>query len=61
MKDLLKIRVIGIPDGNNLIVNFLGQTRYIEHFYFDRHIASVVKDGCTIKWRLINYLEDKPR
>ena len=59
LKDLLKIKVVDIPDEKNLIVDFLGKTRSIEHFFFDRHIASIVKDGCRINWRLASVLDDK--
>jgi 4'-phosphopantetheinyl transferase len=62
LKDLLKIRVIDIPDENNLTVRFSGKTRHIEHCYFNRHIASIVTDGCDIKWRILpdDDIPDKP-
>ncbi len=55
IKDLLKIRVVEIPDENNLVVRFGGKIRHVEHCYFDRHIAAVVKDGFDIQWRIETY------
>lgn len=52
IKDLLKIRVVEIPDEYNLVVRFGGKIRHVEHCYFDRHMAAIVKDGFEIRWRI---------
>jgi 4'-phosphopantetheinyl transferase len=53
LKGLSKCRVIKVIDGNNLIINCNDKQWYIENFFFEGHIASVVNDLCNIKWTLL--------
>ena len=53
LKDLSECRVIEIIDQNNLVINYRDDRWHIEHFYFNNHVASVVKDAFTIQWTLL--------
>lgn len=50
IRDLLKCRVISVVDDTNLVVYFNNKKWHIEHYYFDGHIASVVKNSQTVRW-----------
>jgi 4'-phosphopantetheinyl transferase len=50
IKDLLKCRVHEIVDDNHLRIRYDGQDWLIEHFLFDRHIASIVQNRYRIDW-----------
>jgi 4'-phosphopantetheinyl transferase len=50
IKDLLKCRVHQIVDDNHLQIKYDGQDWLIEHFLFDRHIASIVQNRYRIDW-----------
>ena len=54
LKDLLKIRIVEIPDDHHLVLRFSEKTYLIEHYYFDRHIASIVNDGCRVEWKMLS-------
>jgi len=56
-KDLLKCRIRQIVDDNNLVVDYQHKSWVIEHFFFDGHIASIVKNGSHIEWTLLNSLQ----
>ena len=60
VRDLLKCRIIQIIDDNNLVVNYQNKRWSIEHFFFDGHIASVVKNGSHIEWTILNSLPTTP-
>jgi 4'-phosphopantetheinyl transferase len=53
LKDLSKCRVIQIIDKNNLLIKYWGQQWHIEHFFFNGHVASVVKNTFNIQWTLL--------
>ena len=53
LKDLSECRVIEVIDQNNLVINYRDNRWHIEHFYFNNHVASVVKDSFTIQWTLL--------
>lgn len=53
LKDLSECRVIQIIDQNNLVIHYKDSRWYIEHYYFNDHIASVVKDSFVIQWTLL--------
>jgi 4'-phosphopantetheinyl transferase len=53
LKDLLECRVIEIIDHNNLVIHYKDNRWHIEHYYFNDHIASVVKDSFGIQWTLL--------
>jgi len=50
LRDLLKCRVKRILDETHLIIAYGGTRWYIEHFFFDGHIASVAKNNFKTKW-----------
>lgn len=52
LKGLSRCRIKRVLNDNHLIINYLDQEWAIEHIYFDRHIASVVKNMFNIKWTL---------
>jgi len=53
LKDLSECRVIEIIDQNNLVINYRNNRWHIEHFYFNNHVASVVRDSFTINWTIL--------
>ena len=55
IKDLLKCRVHEIVDDNHLRIRYERQDWLIEHFVFDRHIASIVQNRYRIDWSLLRY------
>jgi 4'-phosphopantetheinyl transferase len=52
LKDLLKCQVTRIIDDRHLKIHYSNQEWLIEHFYFDQHIASIVKNAFRIDWNL---------
>lgn len=50
IRDLLKCRVIRIIDDRHLQIRYDGQDWLIEHFFFDDHVASIVKGSFRIEW-----------
>jgi 4'-phosphopantetheinyl transferase len=53
IRDLLKCRIKQIIDDQHLIVDYKETDWLIEHFYFNGHIASVVKNDADAKWTLL--------
>ncbi|MEJ2169252.1 MAG: 4'-phosphopantetheinyl transferase superfamily protein, partial [Desulfobacterales bacterium] len=53
IKDLLKCRVHEIVDDHHLRIQYDGQDWLIEHFKFDRHIASIVQNQYRVDWSLV--------
>ena len=52
LKDLSQCSIACLIDSNNLIINYQNKKWFIEHLFFDGHIASVVKNLFNIKWML---------
>jgi 4'-phosphopantetheinyl transferase len=52
IKDLKKCRIARIIDDDNLVVQYQNKDWRIEHFFFDDHIASVVKNRCVVQWTI---------
>jgi len=50
LKDLLKCQVTRVIDDRHLEIRYSGREWLIEHFYFDRHIASCVQNSMQIEW-----------
>ena len=50
VRDLLKCRIERIIDDNHLVIYYKEQRWHIEHFYFNGHIASVVKNNADVEW-----------
>lgn len=44
--------VTAVPDDSHLRLKYEGRTYLVEHFFFDGHVASVVKDGFKVEWIL---------
>jgi 4'-phosphopantetheinyl transferase len=54
IRDLSKCRIVRIIDDYNLIIDYDDRKWLIEHFFFDKHIASVVKNDFDVEWTLLN-------
>ena len=52
IKDLLKCQVRQILDDCHLIIHYEGKDWLIEHFFYDRHIASIVQNNFHIDWAI---------
>ncbi len=52
IKDLLKCQVRQILDDCHLIIHYEGKDWLIEHFFYDRHIASIVQNSFHIDWAI---------
>ena len=50
IRDLLKCRITRIIDDRYLVVNYREYNWMVEHFFFNGHIASVVKNNVDVKW-----------
>ena len=50
IRDLSKSRIMKIIDDNHLVIDYRNQEWLIEHYYFDEHIASVVKNDFHVEW-----------
>jgi len=50
IKDLLKCQVHQILDERHLVIHYEGKDWLIEHFFLDRHIASIVQNDFQIDW-----------
>ena len=49
VRDLLRCRIEQIIDDNHLVIYYKEQRWYIEHYYFNGHIASVVKNSSDVE------------
>lgn len=52
MKDISKCRIAQILDLKHLLIDYLDKQWLVEHYYFDGHIASIVKNTFSVKWVL---------
>jgi len=52
IRDLSKCRVEKIVDDNHLIIYYRNQDWLMEHFFFNGHIASVVRNDFKVEWTL---------
>ncbi len=50
IKDLLKCQVRQILDDSHLIIHYESKDWLIEHFFYDRHIVSIVQNDFDIDW-----------
>jgi 4'-phosphopantetheinyl transferase len=53
IKDLLKCQIGQIIDDHHLKINYLDKRWYIEHYFFNDHIASIVQNDVRIVWTII--------
>ncbi len=51
-KDIPKCKVVRLPDDNSLVIEYCDTEWLLEHFFFNGHIASVVKNTFNVKWKL---------
>ena len=54
IKDLLKCRIQQIIDDHHLEMKYMKKQWYIEHLFFDDHIASIVQNNSEIQWTNLN-------
>ena len=47
---LSHINVIKVEDSENLLLKYKNIEYKVEHVFFDKHIASVVKDNYKVEW-----------
>ena len=50
---LSQCRVTDVPDDRHLRLEHEGRTYLVEHFFFDDHVASVVKNDFQLDWVLL--------
>jgi len=53
LKDLSKCRVIRIRDNHHLEIEYETQKWWVEHTYFEDHIASIVQNSFKINWTIL--------
>ncbi|MFC1859392.1 4'-phosphopantetheinyl transferase family protein [Thermodesulfobacteriota bacterium] len=53
MKGLSKCLVEEVLDDHKLIIRYMDRRWCIEHFYFNGHIAAIVKNSFLIEWHLL--------
>ncbi|MCK5099761.1 MAG: 4'-phosphopantetheinyl transferase superfamily protein [Desulfobacteraceae bacterium] len=49
---LSDINVIKVEDSENILLRYKNIEYKVEHVFFDKHIASVVKDNYKVKWHI---------
>jgi 4'-phosphopantetheinyl transferase len=54
LKHLSKCRITQIVDENSLAIDYMNKIWLVEHLFFNRHIASVVKGPFNIKWTVLS-------
>jgi 4'-phosphopantetheinyl transferase len=52
IKDLLKCRVQQIIDDHHLVIDYQRKQWFIEHLFFDDHIASILQNKSEIQWTI---------
>ena len=53
LKALSKCRVIKVVDAQHLDIEYEGNPYRIQHYFFDDHIASIVKNNFKINWTFV--------
>ena len=53
LTDLSKCRIVRITDNNNLIINYKNKKWFVEQFFFNGHVASVIKTTSHIEWTIL--------
>ena len=51
---LSQCRVKAVPDDSHLRLEYAGGIYRVEHFFFDGHVASVIKDRFQVDWTLLD-------
>jgi 4'-phosphopantetheinyl transferase len=52
LRDLSKCRISRVPDAHHLDLAYDGNNWRIEHYFFNNHIASIVKNDFLIEWAI---------
>ncbi len=52
---LSECRILKIMDARHLVIVFQGQNWTVAHHFFDGHLASVVRDGYSLHWRILEW------
>ncbi len=50
---LSRCRVVAVPDDSHLGLDYKGRNYLVEHFFFDGHVATVVKNRFQVDWILL--------
>ena len=50
---LSQCRVVAVPDDSHLGLDYKGRNYLVEHFFFDGHVATVVKNRLQVEWVLL--------
>lgn len=53
LTDLSKCRIVRITDDNHLIINYKNKKWFVEQFFFNGHVASVIKTTSHIEWTIL--------
>ena len=53
LTDLSKCRIVQIIDDNNLIISYKNKKLFVEQFFFNGHVASVIKTTSRIEWTIL--------
>jgi 4'-phosphopantetheinyl transferase len=53
IKDLLKCRIEQIVDEHHLVIDYLDKRWYIQHHFFNDHIAAVVENDARVVWTIV--------
>jgi 4'-phosphopantetheinyl transferase len=52
LTDLSKCRIVQITDDNHLIIKYKNKKWFVEQYFFNGHVASVIKTTSRIEWTL---------
>jgi 4'-phosphopantetheinyl transferase len=53
-RDFSRCRVRRLVDDRHIFLDYRGREWLVEHYFFDGHIAAVVKDGWEVVWSMEN-------
>ena len=53
LRDLSKCRISRVLDTHHLDVEYKDNNWQIEHYFFDNHIASIIKNDFSIEWTMV--------
>ncbi|MEA3435738.1 MAG: 4'-phosphopantetheinyl transferase superfamily protein [Thermodesulfobacteriota bacterium] len=53
LTDLSNCRIVQITDDNHLIIKYKNKKWFVEQFFFNGHVASVIKTTSHIEWTIL--------
>jgi 4'-phosphopantetheinyl transferase len=53
LTDLSKCRIVQITDEKNLIIKYKNKKWFVEQYFFNGHVASVIKTTSHIEWTIL--------